>query len=116
MHSITVTGGLADALGEIALRKMGADAAKKVHAPVLVNVRGGKHHDGAIYQADAPPTIPVRLIKLGVDSWMVQARMGKNFDGNPYNVAGGAVTFPTQDAAKAWLLTEPAGRWKVVLN
>lgn len=115
MHSITITGGLADQLGEIALRKLGDAMAKEVHAPVLVHVRGGKHHDGTSYQADPPPAIPVRLVKLGKDEWMVQARYGVKHDGSPYNAAGGSVTFKTQDDAKAWLLTEPAGRWVVLL-
>lgn len=121
MHSITLTGGLADELGDIYLNKLAEQLATEVHADVLLHVRGGKHHAGLEIHAYPPAPKLVRLVKLSHASshagekWMWQARHGKNSDGEPFNAAGGAVTFSSEDEAKAWILAEPSGRWRIVL-
>lgn len=118
-YVVGINGALADALGSKTIQRMADDLAKEVGEQVTISCgSGGVHHTDDVFIADPPPPQPVRLIKLSVaprESWMVQGRFGKNHDGEPFNAAGGSTTFPTQDAAKDWLMSEPAGRWSIVL-
>lgn len=116
MYTITVSGALADDLGNIELERMVHAAADYTHAQVMLIVEGeSKLHATQTMLALPPAPRLVRLIKIGPDKWMVQGRYGKLSDGEPYNAAGASQTFTSQELAKTWLENEPAGRWRVTL-
>lgn len=115
MHFITISGALADDLGEVKLQRIADAAAAYAHAAVMLSTDSdSEHHAGHVIRASAPATKPVCAVKLAWDQWMLQARHGKHHDGAPYNAAGNTMTFKTRHDALAWLANEPAGRWELV--